>query len=80
MTRKSKRELERQVDALDPVAVGDVPQAGLCTLFGAQWEVVDQERRLIRLDDGEYRYVSPGPLEETFLDPDFGGIDRDTKK
>ena len=60
MTRKSKRELERDVADL---ANDEIPDAGITTIFAAERvEPVDPDRRLYRFD-GEVMRVHPAILE-----------------
>ena len=56
MTRKSKRELERDVADLTS---DEIPDAGITTIFSAErFEPVDPDRRLYRID-GEVMRVHP---------------------
>lgn len=60
MTRKSRREIERE---LRDLTVRDIPKAGLTTIFAAEGiEPVDPDQRLYRID-GEVMRVHPSILE-----------------
>ncbi|MDS0220886.1 hypothetical protein NDI54_05895 [Haloarcula sp. S1AR25-5A] len=66
MTRRSKRELENAVDTLSTDGTTP-PAAGLITLVSTSYnggtvELVDPERRLVRVD-GELRQATPPAFE-----------------
>jgi hypothetical protein len=61
--RKTKRELASAVENLEDLHTGrEYPKAGLSTLLSYEWETVDADRRLIRLETGEVKQILPGVL------------------
>ncbi len=65
MPRKSKREIEQQLEDLEGKTVEEYPRAHLVLLLSYEWEIVDKERHLKRRQDtGEIYYCPPLDLEE----------------
>lgn len=57
MTRRSKREIERRLDAIDDVE----QRLSLCELLNRDLETVDEERGIVRLvETGELRKRGTG--------------------
>ena len=62
MTRKSKRDIERTLEELDPEPSKAYPTVTLAEALreGVKWESVDEEKRLKRREDtGEIYYFPP---------------------
>lgn len=75
MTRKSKREIKRKVEELEPDPMDGRPVLDtLCELLGYDWEVVDDEKNLWRRQEtGRVWYVDPGfeqTIEKVLLNHD----------
>jgi hypothetical protein len=68
MTRKSKGEIEQQLEEIEKGPPGDYPTATLNAIWACDWETVDEERRLERCEDTGQIYYIPefdfGELEE----------------
>jgi len=63
--KKSKREIERQLEEIEEGPPGEYPTVTLCEIFSCEWETVDEERRLERRQDtGEIYYFPPFEPEE----------------
>ena len=57
MTRKSRREIERELDDIEEGSSGEYPTVDLALLLSYDWEAVDKERNLKRRQDtGEVYY------------------------
>lgn len=69
MTRKSRREIERKIEELDPKPSDEYPVVdNLAMLLGYEWEAVEGEDQLHRREDtGELYYFDPG-FEQAVLD------------
>lgn len=62
MTRKSKREIERELDKMDTTPAGEYPQLDtLAEVLSYDWVKVEGEEDLYRREDsGIIHYMPPG--------------------
>lgn len=65
MPRKSKREIEQQLEDIEEGPPGEYPTVDLALVLSCEWETVDKERNLKRRQDtGEVYYFPELDLED----------------